>query len=48
LSRFELSVLYLAVADMVLKPDGYDSVFIVVAAMILAVTAALVVVRARA
>jgi len=48
LSRFELSVLYLAVADMVLKPDGSDSVFIVVAAMILAVTAALVVVRARA
>ena len=48
LSRFELSVLYLTVADMVLKPDGSDTVFIVVAAMILAVTAALVIVRARA
>ena len=48
LSRFELSVLYLTVADMVLKPDGSDTVFIVVAAMILAVTAAVVVVRIRA
>jgi hypothetical protein len=48
LSRFELSVLYLTVADMVLKPDGSDAAFIVVAAMILAVTAALVVIRARA
>lgn len=48
LSRFELSVLYLTVADMVLKPEGSDTVFIVVAAMILAVTAALVVGRARA
>jgi len=48
LSRFELSILYLAVADMVLKPDGSDTVFIVAGAMILAVTAALVVVRARA
>ena len=48
LSRFELSVLYLTVADMVLKPDGSDTVFIVVGAMILAVTAAVVVVRARA
>jgi hypothetical protein len=48
LSRFELSVLYLTVADMVLKPDGSDTAFIVVAAMILAVTGALVVVRVRA
>jgi hypothetical protein len=48
LSRFELSVLYLTVADMVLKPDSADTVFIVVGAMILAVTAALVLVRARA
>jgi hypothetical protein len=48
LSRFELSVLYLTVADMVLKPDGSDTVFIVVGAMILVATAALVVVRARA
>ena len=48
LSRFELSVLYLAVADMVLKPDGSDTAFIVVGAMILAFTAALLVVRARA
>jgi hypothetical protein len=48
LSKFELSVLYLTVADMVLKPDGSDTAFIVVGAMILAATAALVVVRARA
>ncbi|HEX3225191.1 MAG TPA: hypothetical protein VHQ89_03770 [Gaiellaceae bacterium] len=48
LSRFELSVLYLTVADMVLKPDGSDTVSIVVGAMILVVTAALVVVRAQA
>jgi hypothetical protein len=48
LSRFELSVLYLAVADMVLKPQGSDTAFIVVAAMTLAVTAALVVIRSRA
>ena len=48
LSRFELAVLYLTVADMVLKPDGADTVFIVVAAMILAVTAGLVILRARA
>jgi len=48
LSRFELAVLYLAVADMALKPDGADTVFIVVAAMMLAVTAGLVVVRVRA
>ena len=48
LSTFELSVLYLTVADMVLKPDGSDTVFIVVGAMILAVTAAVVVLRARA
>jgi hypothetical protein len=48
LSRFELSVLYLTVADMVLKPDGSDTVFIVVGAMILVATAALVVARARA
>jgi hypothetical protein len=48
LSRFELSVLYLTVADMVLKPDGSDTVFIVVAAMILAVTAGLVVIRVKA
>jgi hypothetical protein len=48
LSRFELAVLYVTVADMVLKPDGGDIVFIVVAAMILAFTAGLVVVRARA
>ena len=47
LSRFDLSVLYLAVADMVLKPDASDTVFIVVAAMILAVTAGLVIMRAR-
>ena len=48
LSGFELSVLYLTVADMVLKPDGSDTGFIVVGAMILAVTAAYVVIRARA
>jgi hypothetical protein len=48
LSGFELSVLYLTVADMVLKPDGSDTVFIVVGAMILVATAALVVARARA
>jgi hypothetical protein len=48
LSRFELAVLYLTVADMVLKPDGSDTGFIVVAAMILAVTAGLVVVRVKA
>lgn len=48
LSRFELSVLYLTVADMVLKPDRSDAVFIVVGAMILVLTAAHVVVRARA
>jgi hypothetical protein len=48
LSRFELSVLYLTVADMVLKPDGSDTASIVVGAMILAVTAALVVLRTRA
>jgi hypothetical protein len=48
LSRLELSVLYLTVADMVLKPDGSDTVFIVVAAMILAVTAGLVVIRVKA
>lgn len=47
LSRFELAVLYLAVADMALKPDGSDTVFIVVAAMILVVTAGLVVLRFR-
>jgi hypothetical protein len=47
LSRFELSVLYLTVADMVLKPDGSDTAFIVVAAMILAVTAGLVLLRFR-
>jgi hypothetical protein len=47
LSRFELSVLYLTVADMVLKPDGSDTAFIVVAAMILAATAILVVLRFR-
>jgi hypothetical protein len=48
LSRLELSVLYLTVADMVLKPDGADIVFIVVGAMILALTAAHVALRAKA
>jgi hypothetical protein len=48
LARFELSVLYLTVADMVLKPEGSDIAFIVVAAMILAITAALVALRVRA
>jgi hypothetical protein len=48
LSRFELSVLYLTVADMALKPDGSDTGFIVVAAMIIAVTVGLVIIRVRA
>lgn len=47
LAGFELAVLYLTVADMVLKPDGSDTTFLAIAAAILAVTAALALLRFR-
>jgi hypothetical protein len=47
LARFELAVLYLTVADMVLKPSGSDIWFLVAVATILVVTATPVVVRSR-